>query len=101
MLTLKRGDDGIGIKATLSNTLGCLDLTDTSVLFLFDDYEIPAQITDAENGEVLVVFEHIHTSKTGVYRGEFEVTFNDGRIETFPNDSYLNLKIMQDLGGTS
>lgn len=33
MITLKRGDTGIGIRATLKNEIGNIDLTDANVLF--------------------------------------------------------------------
>lgn len=100
-LTIKRGDTGFGIKATLSNTQGCIDLTDASVLFLFDKFEIPAEISDAENGEVIVFFERTHTEDAGFYNAEFEVQFLDGRVETFPSNGYLKVHIKNDLGGIS
>ena len=101
MLTIKRGDTGIGIKATLSNVKGCLDLTDATVRFIYRNAAMPVEIIDAPNGAVNVYFERVHTDKTGIYLAEFEVQFNDGRIETFPSDGYLRIKIMDDLGGVS
>ena len=101
MIVLKRGDNGIGIRATLSNENGPVDLTDASVLFLFSNFEINAQIHDAENGVVNVFLEKMHTEKTGEFYAEFEVQFSDGRVETFPNNDYLRLKIIKDLGGVS
>lgn len=101
MLTIKRGDTGFGVKGTLSNTDGCVDLTDASVLFLFGQHEIKAEITDALNGEVLVFFNKIHTEKVGNYSAEFEVQFKDGRVETFPNNTYIRISIINDLGGVS
>ena len=100
-LTIKRGDTGFGIKATLSNTQGCVDLTDASVLFLFDKFEIPSEVIDAENGEVIVFFERTHTEDAGFYNAEFEVQFPDGRVETFPSNGYLKIHITSDLGGIS
>lgn len=99
MLTIKQNDNGIGIKATLSNEQGPVNLTDAEVLFVMGEHEIPSQIVDAENGQVLVVFESIHTEVPGIYPAEFEVRFPDGRNETFPNDDYIKIHIMKDLGG--
>lgn len=99
MITIKRGDTGIGIKATLFNEKGNVNLTDTDVLFLMHNHVIKADLEDAENGKVKVFFNSINTENTGIYYAEFEVRFPDGRIETFPNDSYLKIRIIDDLGG--
>ncbi len=37
------------------------------------------------------------TDTAGVYRAEFEVTYSDGKIETFPNSDYIQINVMQDL----
>lgn len=101
MITLKQGDTGIGLKATLSNDDGHINLTNSSVLFLMNEHEIQSVIVNEENGEVEVIFNKIHTSKAGIFNAEFEVQFSDGRVETYPNDGYLQIKIMRDLGGIS
>lgn len=98
-ITIKQNDNGIGIKGNLLNENGYVDLTGSTVYFLFDDHQIPAQVTDPSKGEILVVFERIHTEKVGTFECEVEVVFSDGRNETFPNDSYIELHIMQDKGG--
>src|SRR5699024_2476529 len=96
---LKRGDTGIGLRATLSNDEGNVDLTGSEVHFLFGEHKINVEIEDAEKGVLIIVFNSVHTMKTGIFSAEFKVKFEDGRVETFPNDSYLKIKIMQDLGG--
>jgi hypothetical protein len=40
------------------------------------------------------------TDTSGVYRGEFEVTAN-GRPETFPTDSYIDIVVYDDVDKTS
>ena len=100
-LTIKRGDTGIGVQATLSNLKGCIDLTDSTVLFIFKGDSVPVDIADAKNGIVNVYFERTHTEKSGFYNAEFEVQFPDGRIETYPSDGYLKVRITNDLGGVS
>ena len=37
------------------------------------------------------------TSATGSYQVEFEVTYSDGTVETFPNDSYIRVEILEDI----
>ena len=99
MIYLKRGDTGIGIKATLTNENGNVDLTDANVLFLFNGDQINAGMNDETSGQVFVTFDKRHTEKTGIFDAEFEVTFSDGRVETYPNDDYLKIHILEDLGG--
>src|SRR5689334_4269609 len=58
-----------------------------------------ASVLDAPNGLVKYSWEEVDTDEAGNYKGEFEVEFSDGRLETFPNDKYLNIKVVVDLGG--
>lgn len=37
------------------------------------------------------------TDTQGVYRGEFEVTYADGSIETFPNQGFITIQIERDV----
>lgn len=102
-VTLKRNDTKDNIKATLSNESGPVDLTGATVRFLMSKrgtvkVDRTADIKDAVNGVVWIVFEQGDTDETGLYQAEFEVTFSDARIETFPNDSYILIEIKSDLG---
>lgn len=38
------------------------------------------------------------TDENGTFLAEFEVTYADGTVETFPNDSYITVKIARHLG---
>lgn len=38
------------------------------------------------------------TTTAGDYDAEFEVTFADGSVQTFPNSRYLRIKILRQLG---
>lgn len=67
--------------------------------FLFGNYEIKAGLHDAVNGIVNVAFLRHHTEKAGIFKAEFKVTFKDGRVETYPNDDYLEVNIMNNVGG--
>ena len=105
MVVLKRGDTRTAIKATLKNPTGiAVDLTNASVKFIMADpygtvkINRTAEIQDAPTGIVWFVFEPPETSVAGTYQAEFEVTFGDGRIDTYPNDDYLNVGIISDLG---
>lgn len=38
------------------------------------------------------------TATVGVYEAEFEVTWPGAKVETFPGDGYISLRIWDDLG---
>lgn len=95
MINLKQNDTGIGLRITLEDESGAVDLTNTSVLFFMGGKTIYPSIVDATNGVVLVTFEEDHTSTPGIYRAECKVEFQDGRIEHYPNDGYININIQK------
>ena len=104
-ITIKRGDTRNCIKAILKNASGApVDLTGCSVSFHMAPLNRPAVISraahieDAAAGEVWVVWAPGETDTAGVYRAEFEVVYQDGRRETFPNDGYISIQILNDLG---
>ena len=37
------------------------------------------------------------TSDIGSYQAEFEVTYADGNVETFPNSRYINVEIIDNI----
>jgi transcriptional/translational regulatory protein YebC/TACO1 len=102
-ITIKKNDTKDNIKATLSNESGSVDLTGATVRFLMSKRGVnkvdrQAQIQDAANGIVWMVFEQGDTDEQGLFQAEFEVTFPDARIETFPNDGFILINIINDLG---
>ncbi|MDT9293377.1 MAG: hypothetical protein P5698_26320, partial [Limnospira sp. PMC 1295.21] len=62
--------------------------------------DAPASILEA-SGNPTVAYEWAHgdTAKDGEYRGEFKITYFDGNIETFPNDSFIAIAIGADVPG--
>jgi len=52
-----------------------------------------AAVTDAANGVVQYSWVAADTQQPGAYEGEFEVTYADGTIETFPNEGYIDISI--------
>lgn len=104
-VTIKRGDTRNCIKAVLKDAAGApVDLTDCEVKFHMAPLgrqaivSRGAHIEDAAAGEVWVVWAPGETDAAGVYRAEFEVLYDDGKRETFPNDGYINIQILNDLG---
>ena len=56
-----------------------------------------AQITSAAAGEVTYSWTAIDTNTVGSYEAEIEVIWSDGKAETFPNDGYWDVEIVDDI----
>ncbi len=95
--TLKRGDTAPALRyALLPETV---DLTGASVVFVLDGGErLPARIITANPPVVQYDWQPGDTDRAGVRRAEFEVTYPDGAIETWPNAGYLLVSVVEDLG---
>ena len=103
-ITIKRGDTRNCIKAILKDAAGTpVNLTGCEVSFHMSPLNRPAVISrvahieDAAAGEIWVVWAAGETDATGVYRAEFEVLYDDGKVETFPNDGYISVQILENL----
>lgn len=104
--TIKRHDLYPPIEATLEQADGVpINLRKaTQVRFMMLDeddnlkVDAPVQIIDAARGVVLYDWQAGDTDTSGTYRAEFEITFEDGRILTVPNDDYIIIIVMDDLG---
>ena len=48
--------------------------------------------------EVFVVFTPAEVATAGNYLGEFVAEYTDGSIETFPNDDYIKIQILKNVG---
>jgi len=104
--TIKQNDTRPNLDAQLLNADGTpIDLTGCTVRFLM----VPTSggavkvdgicaITDAENGKVRYYWSAGDTANFGDYKAEFEVTFPDGSKQTVPNDGYLIISIVKELG---
>lgn len=85
----KQGDS-VPLQATLP-----VDLTNASVQFKLSDekggtaiIDSGATIKDASNGVVAYQWQSGETDRTGAYYIEWEVTYGDGGVETFPRDGF-------------
>lgn len=93
---IKQSDDDPVISATLTDDEGAaVDLTNATVDFHMAEprggqtvVDASATIVDAANGDVEYQWASSDTSKAGRYRAEFQVTYSDGDVETFPNVGY-------------
>lgn len=56
-----------------------------------------ATIIDAPNGIVQYDWQAADTANAGIFNCEFEVTYADTTVETFPNYKYRKIQITEDL----
>jgi len=109
--TIKRGDRLPKLRATLRDSLGALpNLTGATVKFIMNDKSTGAStvadgacdvIGDPTLGVVEYAWALNDTRIASTYNGEFEVTYADGKDETFPNAKFIVIKITPDLEGDS
>lgn len=101
LFTLTAGDTVPNLQAVLADSAGdAIDLTDASVQFHLEDprggktvINEPADVIDATNGLVRYRWHVDDTEVAGRYRAEFEVTYANDDVETFPNDGFHDVVI--------
>jgi len=100
--TIKQNDTSPAIKLQLDLASG-QDLTGATVRFHMAQADGTVVVDDA--GSVLSATDEqikydwsaADTASSGVFNAEFEVTFADGSIETFPNGEYIKVTVYPDL----
>jgi hypothetical protein len=103
---VKQGDVGKTLFATLYRDDDVLDLTNaTSVdLHIADKYnnlivDETVTIVDASAGSVSYQWQAADLARVGDFLYEFEVTWNDSSIETYPNKKVgFDCKILRQIG---
>lgn len=97
---IKENDTSPALEATLTDEDGAaIDLSAASVQFHMSPLgesgtltvDASAVIRDAAGGVVAYEWSTGDTSAPGEYQSEFEVTYSDGTIESFPNDGYFSV----------
>lgn len=107
---IKQGDTSPAIKVQLSDENGtAIDITgyqevsfhmadpDGSTVKVDDDTSGGVSVTDASAGKVKYEWSAGDTDTAGVYQAEWEVTYGDGTIETFPNSGYTRILVVAQL----
>lgn len=103
---IRKGDLLPELQATLTDQSGeAVDLTNTTgVRFHLRSpsqssakVASPATVVTPADGIVRYVWSGTDTDTPGRYWAEFEVTFSDGRKQTFPNPGYLSVLITEQL----
>lgn len=102
---VKQNDTSPAMLATLQDADGnAIDITGSSVRFHMRAIGSPQTIVDAsativtaDAGLVRYDWDAADTDTIGSYQAEFEVTYADASIETFPNDGYIRVEITDDI----
>ena len=101
---IKQNDTSPSLQATLKDASGtAIILTGASVRFhmkaLDGTVKVDAAmtVTDNLNGVVQYDWQAGDTDTVGSYSVEFEVTYSDSTIETFPNNQNLTISVVREL----
>lgn len=100
MLNLKRGDTAVGLSFTIMDkAYKGLNFSNAVLKFILinENNETivsrDCQIDDPINGKVSFYFNANEINIAGNMRGELEVIYSDGLIETFPNGGYIPILV--------
>lgn len=101
---MKQNDTQPKMLASLKDGEGDpIDLTSASVRFHMRTLtgttvvDAAASIVTAATGLVRYDWQPADTAAIGSYQAEFEVTYSDTTIETFPNSGYIRVEITDDI----
>lgn len=108
-LSFKRGDTAAVVRATLFSDDGStvpVNLTGASIKFIMallplnpgvTKVNAVATILNAATGEVGYDWIAADVDTAGNYQAEFQVTYSDGKVQTFPRLGYLTIIVTEDL----
>lgn len=102
---IRRGDRLPEIQSTLTDTAGAaVNLTGLAVKFHMRPVngagakvDAAATLVTPASGIVKYTWVTADTDTAGSYWAEWEVTFGDGRTQTFPNPNLLSVSISEEL----
>lgn len=103
--SIKQNDTGPAMLATLQDASGAaVNITGALVRFHMRQIgstqvkvDAAATIVSSLDGAVRYNWLAADTDTIGSYQAEFEVTYADASIETFPNDGYIRVEIIDDI----
>jgi len=101
---IKQNDTSPSLQATLKDSsLNPINLTGATVQFHMKSIDGTLKIdasmtvTDATNGVIQYDWQAGDTDTVGSFYAEFEVTYADDTVETFPNNSNKMIKVVRGL----
>lgn len=99
---IKRGDTAPALRLVLEPAT--VDLTGATVQFQMRPKggtisvdRTAAVITATGTPTVQYTWQASDTATAGLYEAEFRVTYDDGAIETFPNNGYIAVRVGEDV----
>ena len=102
--TIKQNDTSPSLRASLTDSnLAPIILTGSTVKVHMKSLtgvvklDSPMTITDAVNGVVQYNWVTGDTDTVGTYYVEFQVTYSDGSVETFPNSGNRVISVVKEL----
>ena len=107
--TVKRGDTAPVVADTLLDSSGnAVNLTGSTVKFHMSTWDLQTVVINGNatgpnggspdnTGQVQYQWQSADTTTAGVYRGEWQVTFAGGGVETWPDAGYAVVSIPSDL----
>jgi hypothetical protein len=102
--SIKQNDTSPSLQATLKDaSLSPVDLTGATVMFHMKSVDGTVKvdqqmtITDDTGGVVQYDWQSGDTDTVGTYYVEFEVTYADSSIETFPNNGNKVVSVVKEL----
>lgn len=109
-IVMKTGDLRPPVYASLTDsTSGIVDLSSASgVKFIMTlagasvaTVDTAASIVTGSTGDVAYSWSSGDTDTAGIYNAEFEVNWGSSVYQTFPADGYIEVEIVEDLGGSA
>ena len=102
---IKQNDTSPLLVVTLKDAAGnAIDLTSATVRFHMkkisqNTVKVNGYVTalDDDGGRVRYAWQTGDTGTPGIFQGEFEVEYSTAEIETFPNDGFLAMEIIDDI----
>jgi len=102
---IKQNDTSPSIQATLENGDGQkVNLSGCSIRFYMKEIgsatvKVDGAVTVVNENTGLIRYDWVDsdTNVAGNYHGEFQVTYPSTKVETFPNDGYIKIKITDDI----
>ena len=103
---IKQNDTAPSLDAILHDDRGrSVNLTGATLVFHLrdtadDSVKVSAGIVtvlSATRGEVRYNWSAANTDTAGSYEGEFQVTLSSGGIQTYPNNGYINIIMLEDV----
>jgi hypothetical protein len=106
--TIVQNDTAPPITSQLSDSGEAVDLSNVSNIrfhmedefknvIVDDDLTGDVDIVDANLGKVAYEFDQDDTSNVGSYKGEWQVLYSDGTIETYPSNTKVNIEVTEEI----